>query len=170
VGAGAVLATALVAGFLIIPAVRQPHSDETIMSKGQQRLRFFVRDGVAGTVREGRPRERVFPGDQIRFAFDGDALRGRRVAVLGRDAGGKVSVYFPDGGAQATALPASADGLIPYSVRLDETLGPETLYALYCLDAVALGPLQVALAGGTPPAWPAACQIETLLLDKKPRR
>jgi hypothetical protein len=167
-GGAAVLATALAAaGFLILPALQSRH--ETIMTKGQQRLRYFVRDGVAGTVREGRPHEQVHPGDQLRFAFDADALRGRRVAVLGRDASGKVSVYFPDGGTQAIALPVSADGLIPYSVRLDETLGPEALYALFCSEAVALGPLQGALAGGAPLAWPAACQVETVLLEKKPR-
>lgn len=170
VGAAAALVTALAAGFLIGPAIRQPAGDETVIGKGQQRLRFFVRDGAAGTVREGRPEERVYPGDQIRFAFDGDAVRGRRVAVLGRDAAGKVSVYFPHGGTQAIAPPASADGLVPYSIKLDETLGPETLFALYCPDAVALGPLQAALASDTPPSWPAVCQVETVLLDKKPRR
>jgi hypothetical protein len=172
-GAGAALAVALAAAFILVPWALSPCCSETIQikGKGSRRVRFFVHDGVAGTVREGESGETVHPGDRIRFAFNHDALGDRRVAVLSRDAAGKVSVYFPDGVRQtAPPPPSSADGLIAYSIQLDETLGPETLYAVYCTGAVALEPMKIALSRRVLPTWPTSCQVETIMFDKKPRR
>lgn len=172
-GGAAGLAVALAAAFILVPWALSPCCGETVQVKGRgsRRMRFFVQDGVAGTVREGAFGETVHPGDRIRFAFDPGALGDRRVAILSRDAAGKASVYFPDGAQQiATPPPSSAGGLVASSVQLDDTLGPETLYALYCAGAVALGPLQAALTGGAHPVWPTSCEVETIMIDKKPRR
>ena len=128
-----------------------------------------MRDAVTGQVTAGTPHQRVHPGDQLRFGFDGQP-DGCHVALLGRDAGGKASAYFPDRGAAAAPLPASADGLLPYSIVLDQTLGPETIYALYCRQAVPLPPLQSALgrsAGAI--TWPPSCKVEQVQLEKTPR-
>ncbi|MEA2697442.1 MAG: hypothetical protein QOI66_1713 [Myxococcales bacterium] len=171
-GAGSGLAVALAAAFILVPWALAPCCGETVQVKGKggHRVRFFVHDGAAGTVREGTFGETVHPGDRIRFAFNHDALGDRRVAVLSRDAAGKVSVYFPDGARQTAPPPPSADGLIGYSVQLDETLGPETLYAVDCAGAVALEPMQTALSRAFHPVWPTSCQVETIMIDKKPRR
>jgi hypothetical protein len=144
---------------------------ETVTAKGVHLLRYYVRDAAAGSVREGRPVEVVHPGDQLRFGFDAAALAGRRVALLGRDAAGKVTAYFPEGSLAAGPLPPTGDGLLPYSIALDQTLGRETIYALYCRDPVALAPLQAALARSEAAVlWPPGCQVERLQLDKKLRR
>jgi hypothetical protein len=173
VGAAAGLAVALAAAFILVPWALSPCCGETLQvkGKGNHRVRFFVHDGAAGTVREGVFGETVRPGDRIRFAFNDTALGDRSVALLSRDAAGKVSVYFPDGARQtAPPPPPSADGLIAYSVQLDETLGPETLYAVYCAGAVALEPMQTALSRAFHPVWPTSCEVETIMIDKKPRR
>jgi hypothetical protein len=166
---------ALAAAAMVL--VVHPRDHETITGKGTHYLRFFVRDGVTGTVMEGAPRQRVHPGDRIRFGFERATLAADHVAkevhvaVLGRDAAGKGSIYFPDGGDAAAPLPESNDDLLPYSIALDETLGVETIYALYCPQAVPLGPLQVALTRSEASvAWPPSCKVEQVQLEKTPRQ
>jgi hypothetical protein len=168
-GSGGLAAAA--AATLLFVQVRGGDGEETVTGKGVQLLRYYVRDAAAGSVRQGRPLEVVHPRDQLRFGFDGAAVAGRRVALLGRDAAGKVTAYFPDASPAAAPLPPTADGLLPYSIALDQTLGRETIYALYCRDPVALAPLLAALARSEAAvAWPPGCQVERLQLDKKPRR
>jgi hypothetical protein len=172
---GTVAIAALAAAVMVL--VVRPRGDETITGKGVHYLRFFVRDGVTGAVAEGAPRQRVHPGDQIRFGFGRAGLAadhaGRQVhvALLGRDAAGKGSIYFPEGAASAAPLPESNDDLLPYSIVLDETLGVETIYALYCPQAVPLGPLQVALTRSEASVvWPPSCKAEQVQLEKTPRQ
>ncbi|HEY0711739.1 MAG TPA: hypothetical protein VGF45_03640, partial [Polyangia bacterium] len=69
-----------------------PPSSETIMTKGRAQVRYFIRDGVSGAVREGGRHERVHAGDQIRFAFPVAPDVPPYVAVVARDGGGHVSV------------------------------------------------------------------------------
>jgi hypothetical protein len=165
--AGAAAAAAVVLLLIVRPRPDQPA--ETVTAKGKTHLRYFVRDAVTGQVTPGTPHQRVHPGDQLRFGFDGPPA-GCHVALLGRDAGGKATAYFPDRGTAAAPLPASADGLLPYSIVLDRTLGPETIYALYCQQAVALPPLQSALGrSASTIVWPPSCQIEQIQLEKIPR-
>jgi hypothetical protein len=163
--------TAALAAAAVMVLVVRLRAPETITGKGTSHLRFFVHDGVAGTVAEGAPGQRVHPGDRIRFGVDRAAGHlGTHVALLGHDAAGRTSIYFPDGAA-AAPLPETTDGLLPYSILLDETLGLETIYALYCPQAVPLGPLQAALArSGAAVVWPPSCKVEQVQLEKTPRR
>jgi hypothetical protein len=171
-GAAAAAAAAVVVVVLLLG--RTPR-EELVALKGRPHLRFFVRDGATGTVREGLPGQQVHPGDRLRFGFDGDLLTRTpllRVALLNREASGKVTRYFPEGGAAAAALPpVGRDGLLPFSILLDEVLGPETIFALYCREPVSLPALEGALArGGALPPWPPACEVETVRLEKTRRR
>jgi Domain of unknown function (DUF4384) len=71
----------------------------------------------------------LHPRDRIQFGFTSQA--GGHVAVVGLDAAGSVSVYFPDEGASHTPFPSGTHEL-PVSITLDETLGAERIVALLC--------------------------------------
>lgn len=75
------------------------------------------------------PGERVSPDDTLRFEVRG-AGRNGYVAVLGRDAAGAVSVYYPFGGKAAAPFDAKAP-LLPGTIGLEGRAGEETLYALF---------------------------------------
>lgn len=166
-GAGA-LATAMAMLVLFVVPARMQHAGvEVTRAKGQQRMSFFVRDGVSAAVREGAPGEIVHPGDRLRFAFDREAVGESYAAVLSKDARQGVDVYFPPDGTQAARLGA-ADGLPPYSVALDVTLGTETLYAVFCPQRHPLDELRTALRAATP-QFPADCAVERTTLEKRPR-
>jgi hypothetical protein len=166
-GVAAVAAAILL---VAVPLLRGTRPAETTTAKGQLWLRFFVRDGASGAVRPGTPNEPVHPGDALRFAIDRRIVGNRYVAVVARDASGKVTVYFPEPGGAAAPAPATADGLLPYSILLDDTLGPEVLQALLCGQPVELAPVVQALRrqpGELAP--PATCAIESITLIKRAR-
>jgi hypothetical protein len=175
-GGGAAAAAVAAAVVLVVVNGRSPDG-ELVTVKGRPHLRFFVRDAIAGTVREGAPGQALHPGDRLRFGFDQGLLARDpplHVALLSRDASGKVTRYFPEPGSSAAArVPASPgqDGLLPFSILLDQTLGRETIYALYCHAPVPLGPLEAALTRSeAAPPWPPSCQVEVVRLEKTSRR
>jgi hypothetical protein len=155
-GGGAALAAAAAAALILF--VRG--NDAGTRIKGGARIAFYVEH--AGKMRAGKAGERVAPGDTVQLVYSSvDPFYG---AILSVDGAGQVSRYFPEGD-RATALPAGRDQSFPRSTQLDEVLGHETLYALFCHDAVALRPLEDALAAGRPPQAP-GCRVERIDLEK----
>jgi hypothetical protein len=71
----------------------------------------------------------VAPGSHIRFEID--AVSPGYVAVIGIDATGVTTVYYPYGGADAAAFDPRASRLIPGAIALDATPGDEHFFALY---------------------------------------
>lgn len=78
----------------------------------------------------------LVPGDAIRFEVKAPASG--FVAVLGRDARGTITVYYPYGGTKPTAFDASQP-LLPGAISLDDTLGREDVYVLHSAHAFELG-------------------------------
>jgi Putative zinc-finger len=161
------LAAAAVVLLLAWPLLRR-EAPETTTPKGEHWLRYFVRDRASGAVRRGMPAENVRPGDALRFGFDPFQVGDHHVAVLGRDGAGEVSVYFPERGGTAARPPRTEDGLVPWSIVLDDEPGAEIIYALACSHPLPLGPLADALRRSeTPPAIPAGCKLERITLMKR---
>jgi hypothetical protein len=118
----------------------------------------------AGAVRRGGSDEPLMPGDRVRFVARSSAPS--YVAVLSLDAAGRAAVYYPDA-ARAAALPAGAEQAFASSVVLDDTIGPEHWYALFCREPIALAPLQASLqAQGKAWSAPAGCEVETVRVRK----
>jgi len=158
---------ALAAGAVALAAsaalvVRTP--DDGTRSKGGARLGFVV---VRGDVmRAGGPGERVHPGDTLSFLVT--SARPSYVAVLGRDAAGRVSVYFPSGD-RAERVAAGRDLQLPQAVVLDGTLGHEQLYGVFCAAPVALAALRDATgAGQLEREPPEGCTVDRLAIEKLP--
>jgi hypothetical protein len=162
--AGAVAALAAAAALLLLIG-RSPLLSEgdEVRTKGTGRVGFFVRH--AGVVRRGSERERVSPGDALRFVVTSPVPS--YVAVLSRDGAGQVSVYHPSAPRAARVEPG-VERPLDASVVLDDVLGEERLYALTCSEPIELATLSAGLRqAGREPAWPTACSIERFTLIKQ---
>jgi hypothetical protein len=160
--AGAGLAAAAALLLFIVRSEPAPNGD-VLRSKGSSRMGFFVKHG--GVVRRGNERERVSPGDALRFVVT--SSEPRYVAVLSRDGAGQVSVYHPEGPRAERVEPGVERGL-DASVILDDVLGEERLYALSCSTPIEIAGLSVQLRDSEgEPAWPAECTTDRFMLIKE---
>jgi hypothetical protein len=162
---GGAAGAAAAAAALLLVLGRSPllPSGDTVRSKGTSRVGFFVKH--AGVVRRGNERERVSPGDALRFVVTSSVAS--YVAVLSRDGAGQVSVYHPAGPVAARVEPG-VERPLDQSVVLDDVLGEERVYALACSEPVAVAPLSEGLRRtDAEPAWPEQCSIERFVLLKE---
>jgi hypothetical protein len=116
-------------------------------------LGMYVDHG--GEVRRAAPGETVAPGDALRFAVT--APVDVYVAVLSVDPKGRASIYFP-AGARAELVRAGTDVALPLGTRLDDTVGEERIFGLFCSSAIDLEPLRVRLERGASDI-PDGCQV-----------
>jgi hypothetical protein len=138
---GATLAAGAAALVLVARGTAPP---ATTRSKGRAHVGFFVEHG--GDVRRGAPGERVSPGDRVRFtATPADPARPGHLAIVGVDAARAATVYFPAGGVPDD-VPGGADVELPRATLLDDTLGPEAVYAFFCARPLAPDALEGARA------------------------
>ncbi len=146
----------------ILLFVRFRPGDGTRPKGDAVRLGFYVKHGES--VRLGGSGEHVAPGDALRFVYT--ARRTRHLAILSVDGARHATVYYPSGGAAAPAPPGDEVAL-PVSTVLDDALGEETIYGVFCPDAFAVEPLRLALEV-SPDHAPLApgCVVEKLTLRK----
>jgi len=136
----------------VVIAVRPPATPtETTRIKGGARVGFFVKHGDA--VRRGRPSgEPVNPGDLVRFVVS--TPRPAHLAIVGLDASGAASVYFPPAGV-ADTVAAGTDVELPRATLLDDTLGPELVGAFFCER-----PVDVTAVRAHPESPPPGCTVD----------
>ena len=139
---------------------RAPGSGETTRIKGGARVGFFVKHGDA--VRRGRPGEPVSPGDLVRFVVS--TPRPAHLAIVGVDAHGTPSVYFPVAGV-ADSVATGTEVELPRATLLDDTLGPETIAAFFCER-----PVDLSAVRSLPQSAPPGCSIDRLDWVKVPAR
>jgi hypothetical protein len=100
--------------------------EPAIQTKGGPMLSVYARH--ADRVFAVRDGQSLQPADELRFVVAG---AGRKYVIIASiDGGGHASIYYPFAGERSVELPAGKIEL-PGSVRLDETLGAERLYALF---------------------------------------
>lgn len=162
----AVAAVAMAAGlFFYVRTTRNPIDDEGGAStrlKGASHIGFFVKRGD-GVVR-GTTGDLVRPGDALRFTYSTSAAG--YLAILSVDGAKQASIYFPDG-PRAVAIDAARDEALDSSTVLDDTLGHETLYGLFCDEPVDLEPIRAALAAA-PDRAPVVdgCSVDVATIEK----
>jgi hypothetical protein len=154
---GGAIAAAL-ALFVVFP--RTTDSSSTRL-KGGPRLSYFVKRGA--DTRPGGAGETVRAGDTLIFATSSAAPR--FVAILSREGSGKASVYFPSG-TRAEPVDAGREVVLPLATVLDDAVGTEQIYGLFCTSAEPLEPLRSALAATGRLPMPDGCAIDTLTLSK----
>lgn len=117
---GFAAACAAFAMLLFLPPAEEPG----IRTKGAASLSVIARSRD-GTVERVLPGDALAPGDAIRFEVR--TSEPAILAILGIDAAGVVTPYVEE----AAAEPGEPQ-LLPGSILLDETLGPERIVALFC--------------------------------------
>ncbi len=144
------VAISLAAGLAAITLTVAPPQDGRL--KGAMSLDLVVKH-LDGSIEPVLPGDTLAPGEAIRFRVKAPGRA--HVAVLGIDAAGAVTSYFPAGG-DAPRLDLAGGALLDGSVVLDETLGTETIVAVLCPsrplaeDLVAKGRAALERAGGDP--------------------
>ena len=114
VTAGVCVALAAAAMFALLPK-REPAGDRV---KGGEHVSFFVKRG--DTVQRGAHKQRVQPGDKLRFAYT--AMAPRYLAILSVDVASTVSVYYPASD-RAARVPPGVEMALPSAVELDACSG-----------------------------------------------
>jgi hypothetical protein len=132
--------------------------------KGSARLGFFVKR--EGRVIRGHDGFTVHPGDRLRFSVT--TLEPQHVAILSRDGKGVVSECFPGDG-RSRKLAVSHDDLLDSSVELDDTLGNETIVAVFCDEPFEVAPLVAKLGRDGTLEIGANCSLDSLEIRKTAR-
>ena len=146
----------------VLLVVRLNPAEGTRTKGTSVKLGFYVKHGEH--VRLGGPGERVSPGDALRFVYT--TQNARHLAILSVDGARRASIYYPSG---TTSAPVAAgdDIALPMSTVLDDTLGDETIFGVFCAESFAVEPLRAALEA-SPDQAPAlaGCVVEELTLRK----
>jgi hypothetical protein len=152
---GLSIAAAALLAFVGLRLVGAP--EDALRTKGGGlELGFFVKHGEH--VRRGGAGEVVEPGDALRFTYS--SPRATYLTVLSRDPEQRISVYYP---APAAPAPAGRELALPLSTKLDESVGPETAFGLFCDAPIDEEAAKAALGGTTP----AGCTLLSLPFEKR---
>jgi hypothetical protein len=150
---------AVVVGFFIIRP--RPEDAGGTRAKGRSTIGFYVQHG--GVVRAGAAGEIVVPGDALEFTATTD--RPSWLAIISIDGARNASVYYP-AGADAAAVAPGRDQVLPLSVILDEVVGAERIYGIFCDAPFPVARARDIAADGAP--LPAGCVVDDLTIDKRP--
>ncbi len=173
-GLGAAAAAAVV--FMLVRQPSQPIALEetkpaaqsnkqqtiTTRSKGGPHIGFFIKRG--NTINQGRSGAIVHPGDRLRFTYSSDTPR--YLALFNLDAK-RASVYFPSG-PHAERVAAGRDIALDFSVELDEYIGSERVFAVFCDTPFPIEPVRRALANNREMTKRSDCTVDTIQLTKEP--
>jgi hypothetical protein len=161
-----VASSALIAAAAALFLVRGVGRDVGTRAKGSGvRVEYYVNH--AGVVRAGGPNDPVEPGDALRFVYT--TKRVGYLAVLSLDAKKNASVYYPTTAGAARIEPGTAVPL-PTSTVLDDTVGEETIYGVFCSDPFDLEPLRRSLEAAPERApSPEGCEVDAIDVRKVAR-
>jgi hypothetical protein len=148
-----VLAAPLAAALVVFGFFRTPDPQPEVIFKGAP-LRVFLKRGEAEPALLA-PDARVKAGDSLRFGYDAPA--DGYLAVFELDGTEATAVFWPYGGTRAAPVKA-ATGLLPGTVVLDDSPGPEWLVAVWSRAPFETAPLLQQLRGqSTRPAIALDC-------------
>jgi hypothetical protein len=159
-GAALILAAAAVFVLWLRPRDRDGIGETQL--KGHAHLGFYVKHHDVVTL--GTPGQCVQPGDSLRFVYT--SAEPVYFAILSLDGAGHASAYYPISRLAERVEPAVARPLESSTV-LDDTLGNEHIYGIFCRSAIALEPLRSALeAKGTLPEEH-GCDVDMITIRKE---
>jgi hypothetical protein len=161
IGAATAVAAAAIAIFVLRP---QPDPGERTKGAGPD-LVLAAGSATPVPVSSG---DIVFTGDALQAAYSSkvDGFG----AVLARDGASGVFAYVPSNGDQMVALPAGENRLFPESTRLDNVIGRERVFVLWCEKTHAIAPLVAELRTTGEVAAPVGCFVRRVELTKQGRQ
>jgi hypothetical protein len=153
---------AMAAAALLIVRGGEHTAPDTVRTKGTRSLGFYVKHGQG--VRRGAQGEAVAPGDALRFVYTSE--HAGYFAVLSVDGARRASIYYPSAADRAAAIEAGRDVPLPLSTVLDDVLGQEALFGVFCEQPIALEPLRRALEADARAVPPPGCSFDRLVIEK----
>jgi hypothetical protein len=156
---------AVAAVLLLVPRLKAPEAppdESNTRLKGAPRFGFAIKRGEK--VLAGRNGQVVYPRDRLRFLVSTSTPQ--HLAILSRDGRGVVTEYYPGTG-RSRAIAASSNALLESSVELDESLGREELWAVFCKEPFEVGGFINAIRqqGDVSPSH--GCSVDRLDIDKQ---
>jgi hypothetical protein len=143
----AAAAVADVAAVVLVRAHAREHPRvSSARSKGDIDLLVFARKSGRVEMLD-RFNRGVRPGDDVRFVLTGTPEGQGYVLVASVDGAGKPNVYFPFDGDESAPLPGPGRWEVPGSIELDDTLGPERVFAFFSPRPLDAAEVRTALAG-----------------------
>jgi len=130
------IALAATAVMVLLPRIKLSHLG-TSRTKGQYRMSFDV-VSPEGILSDSTTT--AHPGDQLQWTVH--LTHPIHVAILGRDAAGAVQVYYPQG---LFTEYLTTSGPLPVATELDDVLGDEQIYTIFCDRRVQLTALRKSL-------------------------
>ena len=122
------LAPALAAACALVFVLRpRPPDEPDLLEKGAPSLSMFAKRG--GQVQPVDDGAQLAPGDAVRFVLHPSGLP--YVLVASVDGSGGATIYHPFGGDRSAEVPRSGRVELPGSVVLDQSPGPERVFALF---------------------------------------
>jgi hypothetical protein len=143
--AGALAAAIAIA--VLLPQWRNKAAEPELSNKGGPSLRIVGRhEGKIFQVLDG---DHLAPGDEMRFVVEGGSWPYLLIGSI--DATGTASTYFPYAAEESGRL-EGAQSVLPGSIVLDASRGPERVFALFSREPIQAKALKSALlmigAGG----------------------
>jgi hypothetical protein len=151
------------AALVLWVATGLPGKGDDIRAKGDAALQVIARH-------EGRvtPLDAAHPtaaaGDEIRFVVTPVDLSHPYLFVVSVDGSGRANVYFPFDGAESARVARPGRWEIPGSIVLDETPGPERVFAVYSREPLTKAAVTAALAEIGKKGWDAIRAAQRLEL------
>jgi hypothetical protein len=150
-------------GVVGLALVRPPPA---VHLKGSSFQVFYKRQGEPQPLVSGN---HLRAGDALRFSYA--AAADGFLMIVDIDGSGRLQTLYPYGERAAAAIHAKDSPLLPGSIALDRSPGPERLFAVYrstqfTLDSIAR---ELQLAGASTPKLQCPdCRVEILRIEKEP--
>lgn len=146
------------------PTARSSDDGPTVRAKGAgPQLSLYVER--AGAVVRSDALEYLQPNDILGLSYSLTAPR--YLAVLGRDGAGELSTYFPRGTKMAK-VDAGRDLTLDVGFQLDDTLGEETVFGVFCEEPRSVAALhRIVQRAPAEPSFGPDCDVVTLSSTKR---
>lgn len=105
----------------------------------------------------------IAPGTRIRFEVG--APRRGYITVIGFDARGATTVYYPYGGAEAAVYDPTTGGLLPGAIAVDATPGAEKYFAVFSEQPFSVESVAPSVQGKA--AFPEGVSHAEVVLEKR---
>lgn len=142
-------------------AVVTQRADKETRLKGSAHVDFFIKRGAQ--VTQGASGEVVHPGELLRFTYS--SAQPTHLALINLDGKG-ATVYFPREGKTSVAMTPGKQAALDFSVELDEQVGTERVFAVFCPEPFEIGDVTAALTGPQPTP-PSDCHLDVITLQKE---
>jgi hypothetical protein len=143
--AAAAMASVAAVMFLVYHRPAPPVSKPEILTKGGADLSFYVASS-GGQPERGKSGMAVPPGAGVQFVYSTGA-ENSQLLLIGVEADGTLSVYYPVSGTGSAAVEAGAQKKLPQALRWQPKSSFERFYAVFSKTPVPLEEVRKALAG-----------------------